>query len=110
MKMSSKRFYLSKDQLKSIAPGLGGCIASDRIVVDGRKVGYMYRDVPHNPMDSGRRFVAGDEDEAYMAEPSHHDIYDVNTVANYDPQIVPFLHMAVGSRLERRWSIASVGP
>ena len=52
-------------------------------------------------MDSGWRFFAGDEDASYMADAAHHGVYDVNTIANYDPDIVPFLHAEVESRFER---------
>jgi hypothetical protein len=44
---------------------------------------------------------AGDEDEACMANNAHHDLYDVNTIANYDPEIVPLLAAPVGSAYER---------
>jgi hypothetical protein len=100
--MSSKAFRLSKEQIAPIALGIGGCIATDRITVDGCKVGYMYREQPSNHMDSGWRFFAGDENEAYMADTSRHAVYDVNTIANYDPDIVPFLQAEVGSRFERQ--------
>src|SRR5262245_56911016 len=96
-----KHFKLSKDQIASVALGIGGCLATDRIVVDGCKVGYMYREEPINKMDSGWRFFAGDEDAAYMADKAHHGVYDVNTIANYDPDILPFLQAAVGARFER---------
>jgi hypothetical protein len=99
--MNSKTFMLSKDQIAPIALGIGGCMATDRIVVDGSKVGYMYREPPVNQKDSGWRFFAGDEDASYMADGSHHGVYDVNTIANYDPDIVPFLRAEVGSRFER---------
>lgn len=41
-----------------------GCFATDRILVDGCKVGYMYREEPDSDSsmpDSGWRFNAGDE-------------------------------------------------
>lgn len=81
--------------------GLGGCMASDRITVDGARVGYMYREPPIRPEDSGWRFLAGDEDEAYMADPARHGIYDVNTIVNYDPDVLPFLEWPPGSGFER---------
>jgi len=99
--MSAKPFKLSKDQIAPVALGVGGCLATDRIVVDGCKVGYMYREPPLNDMDSGWRFFAGDEDASYMADAAHHGVYDVNTIANYDPDIVPFLRAEVGSRFDR---------
>jgi hypothetical protein len=98
----TKTFKLTKEQILPLATGRGGCIASDRIVVDGRKVGYMYREKPDNQMDSGWRFLAGDETEAYMDDANNHGIYDVNTIANYDPEIIPHLDADIGSKFERR--------
>jgi hypothetical protein len=61
----------------------------------------MYRTAPTNPFDSGWAFLGGDEDDAYMNDPSRHAIYDVNTIANYDPDIIPHLDAPVGSALIR---------
>lgn len=93
----SKQYRLSADQIRPLATGRGGAIASDRITVDGVPVGYMYRMQPRNNLDSGWAFLAGDESEAYMADTTNHNIYDVNTIANYDPQIIPLLDAPVGS-------------
>jgi hypothetical protein len=96
-----KQFALRADQIKPLATGRGGAIASDRITVDGKLVGYMYRSAPRNPQDSGWAFLAGDESDTYMADSSRHGIYDVNTIANYDPSIIPFLDAPVGSTFIR---------
>ena len=39
-------FYLSKEQIKQIynSDGPQGCFATNRITVDGKKIGYMYRE------------------------------------------------------------------
>lgn len=99
--MNSKIFKLTKEQILPLVPGLGGCVATDRIVVDGMLVGYMYREKPLNPSDSGWRFFAGDEDESYMQDAKNHGVYDVNTVANYDRSIIPFLRDDIGTKIGR---------
>ena len=71
------------------------------ITVDGRKVGFMYREEPDNDVDSGWRFVSGFESQEYMEDAENHAIYDVNTIANYDPEIVPLLDAPIGSAFER---------
>jgi hypothetical protein len=71
------------------------------ITVDGRKVGFMYREEPSNEIDSGWRFMSGLESQEFMDEPTNHSVYDVNTIANYDPQIIPLLDAPVGSAFER---------
>lgn len=67
----------------------------------GLKVGYMYREAPEDGIDSGWRFFAGDESEEYSADPGHFAIYDVNTIANYDPSIVVVLESPPPCALER---------
>ena len=89
-----KNYKIKKENIKNILVWYGnaGCYASDRIVVDGCKVGYMYRETPENDdFDSGWRFLAGDEDEDYLDDPSHFDIYDLNTICNYDSEIISLL-------------------
>lgn len=69
-----------------------GCIASDRIMVDGEKVGYMYREQSDNEYDSGWCFFAGDESDEYCENSDNFGLYKLNTVCNYDADIIPFLH------------------
>ena len=80
---------------------MGGCIASDRITVDGTRVGYMYREQPDNDVDSGWRFFAGDESPEYAETADNFTVYDVNTICNYDPAIIPFLGAPSGSAFAR---------
>ena len=86
-----KRFILRPEQIKPLAEGHGAAFATDYITVHGQKVGYMYREEPDNEYDSGWRFMAGHETQDYMDNPRNIDIYDVNTIANYDPDIIPLL-------------------
>jgi hypothetical protein len=95
----SKQFRLSAAEIRPLAEGYGGCIATDKITVDGYPVRFMYREAPDNDVDSGWRFMSGFEDDAYMDDPS--TIYDVNTIANYDPAIIEFLEAPEGSAFER---------
>ncbi|MBL8650751.1 MAG: DUF2185 domain-containing protein [Sphingopyxis sp.] len=96
-----KQYKLSRDDIRPLAMGRGGCIASDRITVEGLPVRFMYREKPRNDQDSGWAFLSGTEDDAYMNDPANHGIYDVNTIANYDPSIIAFLDSPVGSVFEK---------
>ena len=71
------------------------------ITVHGRKVGYMYRETPDNDSDSGWRFFAGNETQEYVDDPDNLSLYDVNTIANYDREIIPYLADPIGSAYER---------
>jgi hypothetical protein len=99
--MPNKKFRLRTDQIKPLATGHGACFATDMITVDGHRVGYMYREDPDNDVDSGWRFMAGSESEQYMDSSDNLAIYDVNTVANYDPDVIPFLNAPIGSAFKR---------
>ncbi len=79
-------------------PNGEGCIVSDKITKEGFKVGYMYREEPTagNP-DSGWRFLAGNEDDEYMNNSNNHHIFAINTICNYDKDIIPYLKSKIGS-------------
>ena len=79
-------------------PNGEGCLASDRITKGGFKVGYMYREEPSegNP-DSGWRFLAGDEDDEYTNNPNNLHLFAINTICNYDKDIIPYLKSPIGS-------------
>jgi hypothetical protein len=80
---------------------MGYCLVSDKITVDGMKVGFMYREKPEEKDDSGWRFLSGTETEEYMDDENNTMIFDVNVVANYDEAIIPYLKSKVGTELER---------
>ena len=96
-----KIFKFSAEEIKPLVEGMGACFASDMITVDGMPVRFMYRQQPDNEMDSGWRFLSGYEDDDYMDNINNHEIYDVNTIANYDPTIIPFLDAEAGLAFEK---------
>lgn len=97
----SKKFKLSAEDIKPIVEGMGACFATDMITVEGLPVRFMYRENPDNEIDSGWRFMSGYEDDEYMENPNNLAIYDVNTIVNYDPTIIPFLDAKVGLAFEK---------
>jgi hypothetical protein len=99
---ASKRFKIPSEAIVALANGYGGCIATDKITVEGEPVAYMYREAPQNELDSGWRFFAGTEDQAYIDDLTHSEVYDVNTIANYEPAILAYLQYPIGSELERQ--------
>lgn len=101
MSSSEKKFKLTAQQIRQLVPNHGACYATDRITVDGRPVGYMFRDRPDKVPFSGWTFMAGDESQEYADDPANWAIYDVNTICNYDPAIIPFLEAAFGSKFGR---------
>lgn len=92
---------LREEDIKDLAVGRGACFATDMITVLGKPVGCMYRDDPKDDVDSGWVFLSGEESDDYMRNSNNHHIYDVNTIANYDPSIIDFLDAPFGSGFER---------
>lgn len=87
-------FHVKAEDMKELLTdwaGADGCIATNRIMVEGHRVGYCYREEPDGDWDSGWRFTAGDESDAYMDDPHNSGIYKLNTVCNDDPDIIPLL-------------------
>lgn len=82
--------------------GARNCFATNRIIVEGKKIGFMYRDIPKKGKDdSGWRFIAGDESSEYMADEKNFGLYDLNLLCNYDPDIIPFLNAEYGKSYYR---------
>jgi hypothetical protein len=96
-----KDFKLQPEDIKDLIPPMGFCLVSNMITVEGLKVGFMYREkvIDHN--DSGWRFLSGTETQEYADDPATSKIMEVNTVANYDPTIIPYLKHQTGVALER---------
>lgn len=93
--------YKEQEIKQLISAKMGACLATDAITVEGHRVGFMYREETEEGMDSGWRFTAGFETQEYMDDPSNSGIFDVNTIANYDPTIIPYLRAKVGTAWER---------
>ncbi len=101
-----KRFAIPREELKELYQGDGpqGCIATDRIMVDGQSVGYCWRVTPDpgdEAWDSGWRFTAGDESGDRIGDPDRSGVYALNTVCNYDPDIIPLLDSEPGTAWSR---------
>jgi len=99
--MTNKKYKLKSNEIKQLVANSGACLASDKITVNGELVGYMYREKPDFKGDTGWRFFSGTETQTYADNPDNFAIYDTNTIANYDPSIIPNLKLPVGSELER---------
>ena len=69
--MKKKTYALQAEEMRPLAPGHGGCIATDMITVQGKKVGYMVREPTDRPHDSGWCFMSGDESQEYLDDPEN---------------------------------------
>ena len=100
----NRDFHVKAEDMKNLLPDweeASGCIATNRITVEGCKVGYCYREKADGDWDSGWRFTAGDESDEYMDDPNNAGIYGLNTICNDDPDIIPLLHTPAPCAFER---------
>ena len=101
---SNRDYHVKAEDVKELLPDwewADGCIATNRIAVEGCKVGYCYREKPDGNWDSGWRFTAGDESEEYMDDPNNAGLYKLNTICNDDPDIIPLLNTPAPCAFER---------
>lgn len=91
-----------KELLDWDGKGPEGCLVSDKITKEGWKVGYMYREEPDKDVpDSGWRFMKGDESDEYSDNPNNIHVFALNTICNYDPDIIPYLDSPIGTSFIR---------
>ncbi|MFD1001460.1 DUF2185 domain-containing protein [Ohtaekwangia kribbensis] len=96
-----KKYKITGDKIRQLINPMGGCMATDKITVEGKLIDFMYRMEPDFEHDSGWRFLSGTEDQEYVDNADNWAIYDVNTIANYDPAIIDYLNSPIGTELER---------
>ena len=100
----NRDYHVKAEDVKHLLPdweGADGCIATNRITVEGYKVGYCYREKPDGDWGSGWRFTAGDESDEYMDDPNNAGIYGLNSICNDDPDIIPLLNTPAPCAFER---------
>ncbi|GAA4739697.1 immunity protein Imm33 domain-containing protein [Gordonia alkaliphila] len=71
------------------------CHVSQRILADGRPVGYMVRD------ELGWSFLAGDETQEYVDDPANLPVVALHDLLERDPWIAAHLQAPVGTALVR---------
>ena len=95
---TQKEFLLEAKDIRPLVESRMGCIATDRITVDGKRVGFCYREKTDGTHpDSGWRFFAGDESDEYLDDPDNSSVFCLNTIANYDRDILPLLDSPAGT-------------
>jgi hypothetical protein len=97
----AKAYKLATEEIVELVPHSGGCLATNRITVDGCGVGYMYREEAERDGDTGWRFFSGDESQAYLDDLKNSRVYAVNTIANCDLAIIPYLDTPAPCAFER---------
>lgn len=76
-------------------------LVSTKITKEGYKVGYMLRNNPHDVMDSGWQFLAGDEDDNYLNNVKYIELLPVGYICNLDPDIEKHIDSPIGTEFIR---------
>ena len=77
------------------------CYVTQRVLRDGAKVGYLYREAPDRDDDSGWRFTAGDESDEYMDDADNAAYVSVGAVLSKDDSFIDLLDAPTGAAFER---------
>ena len=96
-----KKYKLKSDEIERLVPDIGFAFVSDMITVEGKNVAYMVRQQASRDDDSGWVFYGGGETQEYIDDFSNTSKLSVNTIANYDPEIIRFLTYPPGTEIER---------
>lgn len=85
-----------------------GCLASEKIIIEGKQLNLMYREEPVANWDSGWRFSDKNLSKNKYKQQFFIDefeqvknIYHLNTLCNYEPRIMSLLHAPIGSAFVR---------
>ncbi|MBQ5947201.1 DUF2185 domain-containing protein [Massilia sp. ST3] len=79
----------------------GRCFVTRKILYEGERIGYFFREAPGADDDSGWRIMAGDEDDDYMNDDDNVFYVSLGAVLNCDDAIVSLLDAPTGSAFER---------
>lgn len=80
------------------------CFVTRKVLHDGIKIGYLYREEPDNDKDSGWRILAGDETDEYMDNSDNLHFVSLGAVLREDDRILALLAAPTGSSFE--WNVA----
>ena len=76
--------------------------SSTVIAVSYTHLGWCYREKPDGQYpDSGWRFFSGEESDEYTNDVNNVGVYSLNTICNYDPDILPLLTAPYGTAYAR---------
>jgi len=67
------------------------CFVSHRVLYDGARVGYLYRESPESENDSGWRMTAGDESDEYINDADNLSFVSLGAVLREDASIIGLL-------------------
>jgi hypothetical protein len=77
------------------------CFVTNRVLNEGHKVGYLYREEPDDEKDSGWRITSNTETDEYMDDSNNVAYVSLGAVLSKDDSFVALLESPVGSAFIR---------
>lgn len=72
-------------------------VVSRQVSEEGLAVGFLYREAPGFPNDSGWRFFSGDESDGYTDNPDNFTVCGIGEITASNPDILPLLQEKAGA-------------
>lgn len=80
---------------------IGAVLISNKILIEGERPAWMYRENPIGVEDSGWRVFSGNEDDSYLENPHNFKTISANQLITFDDSLKANLFAPVGSSFER---------
>lgn len=77
------------------------CLVTHRVLREGARIGYVYRQESEHSLDSGWRFSAGDEAEDYVSDDANFAVVSLGALLNRDDSFLTLLDADVGAEFLR---------
>lgn len=77
------------------------CFVTNRVLNDGARAGYLYREEPDEEKDSGWRITANDESDEYMDDSNNCAYVSLGAVLNKDDSFIHLLDSPIGAAFIR---------
>ncbi|TFW28878.1 immunity protein Imm33 domain-containing protein [Massilia horti] len=89
---------VERDTVKKYRPR---CFVTRKVLYDGEKAGYIYREEPEEDDDSGWRIMAGNESDQYLDDQENVLYVSLGAVLNQDDSFAHLLGSAPGVAFQR---------
>ena len=98
----AKKYFKNMIDIHKMIEDERGCLVSDRISMDGCQIGiwFVVNQAKAIQTVDGSSFMEMKNQE-YLNDVNHVQVFSLNTICNYDPEIIPFLDSPVGSAYAR---------
>ncbi len=92
---------ITPKEVKNLATNLKNCQISNLITINKKSINFLHREHPIDQHDSGWRFLSGEEGDDYIENPENITTFNLNSIIDIDPDVMPLLNAPYCSAFER---------